>query len=76
MPPQMAARQDIREQHQLDELASKLDKLNIDSKRLLALAWESDPSLLKPAISRWLQKSHRKVLDAVWPTALAQAKEQ
>lgn len=76
MPPRMAARQDVREQHQLDELASKLEKHNIDSRASLAAAWQANPVLLKPEIAQWLQKGHRRVLDALWSTALAQAAER
>lgn len=76
MPPQMAARQDVREQHQLDELARLLNKHGIDSKASLAQACHTEPLLLKPAISQWLQRSQRKVLDAIWSTVLAQLNQQ
>ena len=76
MPPRMAARQDVREQHQLDELATQLDKHSIDSKASLASAWQASPLLLKQEVSQWLQKRHRKVLDVLWPKLLAQVAEQ
>ena len=76
MPPRMAARQDVREQHQLDGLATQLDRHKIDSKASLAAAWQANPLLLKLEVSQWLQKRQRKVLDALWPKLLAQAAKQ
>ncbi|PNH05282.1 putative ATP-dependent RNA [Tetrabaena socialis] len=70
------ARYELRGVARVGELVGALARARIDSRRSLAAAWRSQPTLLQRELAAWLPKAQQGGLVRLWPLLAQQVHEQ